>query len=260
MAALARGLRTDPMGASGTRYRIAGTASAAFHAAVLVLIALLVRATPAPAPPEPIEVTLLAPKPAPAPPPPPPVVKVEVRPAVKAVQPRLAPGGNPKAPVRKNPSPVKSPRPANKPASNAGGKEKAAPGPPDILTSYAGQTPAGATGKGSAAAGPGGKEESPGGGPSYGPSAVGGPNPTYPKAALDQGLEGTVTLEVTVGADGKVTAVTVAESSGHASLDAAAVRAVKRGWNFTSAMEKGKAAAGKVTVIFEFKNGDAKRG
>lgn len=255
MAAFARGLRIDPM-PRGRRYRIAGTTSAAFHAVVLLLIALMVHLGPPPTTPEPIQVTLLAPKPEP-PPPPPPVVKVQARPVVKPVRPQPAPAGNVKAPVRQNPSPVKSRRPGNKPASNAGGKAKAAPAPPKVLTAFTGPKPAGATGNGSAAAGPGGKEEAAGGGPTYGPSAVGGPDPTYPKAALDQGLEGTVTLSVTVGPDGKATAVTVATSSGHASLDAAAVRAVQRGWTFKSGMEKGKAAAGKVSVVFVFRNGDA---
>ncbi len=81
----------------------------------------------------------------------------------------------------------------------------------------------------------------------------GGPDPIYPKAALDQGLEGAVTLTVTVGPNGEVQDVTVSSSSGHASLDQAAVRAVKR-WTFTPGMQKGKPAAGKIKVPFRFQN------
>jgi len=52
----------------------------------------------------------------------------------------------------------------------------------------------------------------------------------------------------------------VAESSGHALLDEAAVRAVKQGWTFQPAMTKGKPASGKVTVIFVFSGASVKRG
>jgi len=50
----------------------------------------------------------------------------------------------------------------------------------------------------------------------------------YPREAIARGLEGTVTLLLTLDAGGRVTAVTVAGGSGHALLDEAAVRAARR--------------------------------
>lgn len=50
----------------------------------------------------------------------------------------------------------------------------------------------------------------------------------YPRAAIDAGLEGRVLLLLTLDAAGRVTAVEVAGSSGHALLDDAALRAATR--------------------------------
>jgi protein TonB len=50
----------------------------------------------------------------------------------------------------------------------------------------------------------------------------------YPRAAVAGGLSGTVTLRLRVDADGRMIAVAVAKSSGHALLDAAALEAVRR--------------------------------
>ncbi len=50
----------------------------------------------------------------------------------------------------------------------------------------------------------------------------------YPRAAIDAGLEGRVVLLLTLDATGRVTAVEVAGSSGHALLDDAALRAATR--------------------------------
>ena len=51
---------------------------------------------------------------------------------------------------------------------------------------------------------------------------------TYPKAAQTARLQGTVTLRLDVGADGRLVAVGISESSGHAVLDEAALAAVRR--------------------------------
>jgi TonB family protein len=53
--------------------------------------------------------------------------------------------------------------------------------------------------------------------------------------------------------------VAIAQSSGQAMLDQAAVRAAKN-WAFQPAMAKGKPAAGTVTLIFEFKQAAVKGG
>jgi protein TonB len=49
----------------------------------------------------------------------------------------------------------------------------------------------------------------------------------YPQEAIDRGLEGEVRLLVTLDADGRITDVQVAASSGHALLDQAAVQAAR---------------------------------
>ena len=244
--------RPQPMSASA-RFRLATAISAAFHLVVILLVGFIAVGHPAEESMEPIEVSLVQ---AAAPEPPAAVAGTEAQPEASV----MPGGGSPAAQVVSNPSPVKSPKPSTQPASNAGGKAKAAPGAPAILTSPNGKTPAGPVGKGSAPFGPGGQAEVPGGGPTYGPGVGGGPEPTYPKHALDQGLEGTVTLTVTVGANGEIASVDVASSSGHALLDQAAIRAVKQGWKFTPGLAKGKPMAGKVKVTFLFAAGVVRRG
>jgi len=238
---------------SAVRFRIATAVSFAFHLLVVLLVGLIAVGEPTEAPMEPIEVSLLA-----APAPKPAEVVVQATPEPTAT---LLPGGGARhAKVVRNPSPIRSSRPSSRPASNAGGKAKAAFGAPRILTSKSGTTPAGQVGRGSAPFGPGGQEEVPGGGPTYGPGVGGGPEPIYPKHALDRGLEGTVTLLVAVSANGAVERVAVASSSGHALLDQAAVRAVQKDWQFTPGVTKGKPAGGKVKMIFHFSGGVVKRG
>lgn len=56
-------------------------------------------------------------------------------------------------------------------------------------------------------------------------------DPVYPAAARRAGEQGTVVLSVMVDADGRVSAVTVASSSGSMELDDAAIAAIKR-WQF----------------------------
>jgi protein TonB len=90
-------------------------------------------------------------------------------------------------------------------------------------------------------------------GPTYGPGVGPGPLPVYPKNALDQNLQGTVTLAITVSPEGKAAGVRVTGSSGHALLDEAARRSVAR-WTFTPAMKNGKPVEGAVTVKIRFAN------
>ncbi len=235
--------------------RVATGASVGLHAVLLLSICLLgARSQTVTRVRPPIEITVQQA---------PPVVRtlpevqVTARPQPKVKPPRpsaLPGGGSPKGKAVRNPSPITPERPqSRRPASNAGGTHKAAFAPPHLLTSKAGKSPSGPVGKGSATAGPGGKEETAGEGPTFGPGIGGGPDPIYPKTALDQGLEGTVTLTITVGPNGEVLDVAVSASSGHASLDQAAVRAVKR-WTFTPGLQKGKPAAGKIKVPFRFLN------
>lgn len=62
--------------------------------------------------------------------------------------------------------------------------------------------------------------------------------PIYPENARRRGQQGHVVLHVDVSADGVPSAVTVAESSGYASLDAAALTAVQQ-WRFVPATRGG---------------------
>lgn len=58
------------------------------------------------------------------------------------------------------------------------------------------------------------------------------PAPDYPALARRRGWQGTVVLRLTCDADGNVVAVVVVASSGHSSLDAAAIAAAQR-WRLT---------------------------
>lgn len=57
------------------------------------------------------------------------------------------------------------------------------------------------------------------------PRFLGGSSPVYPEDLQDQGIGGTVVLRLTVSADGTVTNVDIAGSSGISQLDKAAVKA-----------------------------------
>lgn len=69
--------------------------------------------------------------------------------------------------------------------------------------------------------------------------AASNPQPKYPAIARRLGLEGTVTLAITVGKEGQALEVEVAESSGHDMLDNAAVSAIKK-WRFIPGTKNGE--------------------
>lgn len=77
-------------------------------------------------------------------------------------------------------------------------------------------------------------------------------NPTrYPPEAFREGLAGTAILRVHVAIDGSVARIEVAESTGHAVLDAAASAAAER-WVYRPAMAGGRPAAGTVSIPVVF--------
>src|SRR5690606_16461594 len=78
------------------------------------------------------------------------------------------------------------------------------------------------------------------------------PPPTYPRDALRRQLQGTVTLQVLVGVDGKPIDVSVHSSSGHRVLDREAVDHVLRHWTFRPAMKDGRAIEAIGLVPIEF--------
>ena len=127
---------------------------------------------------------------------------------------------------------------------------KQAPAPPKLLTAKGGEgkVPEGKVG-GTGTEGEGTEPA----GPTYGPGFGPGPLPVYPKNAIDQNLQGTVTLAITVSPEGKAASVRVTGSSGHTLLDEAARRSVAR-WTFTPGMKNGKPVEGIVTVKIRFAN------
>jgi TonB family protein len=225
--------RVEPMPA-GRRYGIATGSSMAFHVILLLLICLL--AGRKPVVPEiliPIELSLVG---------------------ETGGQVQLGGGGRPEAePKEASVSSTKSEPVTEKPSSK-GESPKAAPAPPKLLTSEKGEEPSVPVGEGDEAAGPGGPEEKPAG-PTRGPGAMDGAAPIYPKDALDRGLEGKVSVSVSVAGDGSVSSVSVAGSSGHDVLDQAAMRAVRRDWRFLPALENGQPTSGSIIVTFEFASG-----
>jgi len=67
-----------------------------------------------------------------------------------------------------------------------------------------------------------------------------------------RGEQGTVGLELSVGADGRVVNVVVARSSGSPMLDAAARRAVAE-WRFRPAMRDGEPIVGTIRTSVHFR-------
>lgn len=77
------------------------------------------------------------------------------------------------------------------------------------------------------------------------------PRPEYPAEARRLRQQGRVLLDVAVSAGGRPTSVSVKQSSGVASLDAAALAAVRR-WTFEPARTAGIAVAARVEVPVRF--------
>ncbi len=65
--------------------------------------------------------------------------------------------------------------------------------------------------------------------------------PPYPAASRRLGEEGVVIVHVRIGRDGRVLAATLAQSSGHPRLDAAALAHALATWRFTPALAAGVA-------------------
>lgn len=185
----------------------------------LALLLLMIPATaqrPAPAEERRVQVVLVDVPPPPPPPPPP--VEIEAPPPPKAVvPPRNTPQPPPEPPVE-----VLEPRPQDlyvAPAPPAP-PEPASPPTPDVGASVDISS----------------KRLNP---------------PVYPQEAQWAGHQGRVLLIIDVDADGKVIQVTIGESSGHRSLDRAAVRAARR-WRFNPAIVDGKRVPGRVPVPVSF--------
>jgi len=64
------------------------------------------------------------------------------------------------------------------------------------------------------------------------------PDPMYPSLALRSQMQGTVYVEVQVDATGAITSVKLQKSSGHHTLDEAALQVVKTRWRFPPGVER----------------------
>lgn len=70
--------------------------------------------------------------------------------------------------------------------------------------------------------------------PAVPPRIIRSPQPAYPSAERNAGIEGTVHIRFLIGTEGQVEDVTVVASSGNGNLDRAAISACQR-WQFTAA-------------------------
>jgi len=76
--------------------------------------------------------------------------------------------------------------------------------------------------------------------------------PLYPPQALRSGWQGVVKIRAHISAQGQVLLIAVEQSSGHAQLDAAALRAVRL-WIFRPAQKNGRAIAASIVLPIRFK-------
>lgn len=84
------------------------------------------------------------------------------------------------------------------------------------------------------------------------PTEIHNPPPEYPALAVRRRWEGSVVVRFEVRPDGRCGEVAVLESSGHALLDDAAMRAV-RDWRFKPAVRNGAAVAARQVIRFTFR-------
>uniref|UniRef100_UPI0022EAD430 energy transducer TonB n=1 Tax=Falsiroseomonas oryzae TaxID=2766473 RepID=UPI0022EAD430 len=82
--------------------------------------------------------------------------------------------------------------------------------------------------------------------------------PEYPPASRIRGEQGRVVLRVQVDPGGQALDATVLASSGHAALDEAAERAVRR-WRFEPAQENGRPVFSSTTVAITFRLDEGRR-
>lgn len=78
--------------------------------------------------------------------------------------------------------------------------------------------------------------------------------PVYPAVLLEQGLEGTVVLLVTIGPDGQLVAASIAQSSGQDAFDQAALRAA-RATTFKAPIIDGRPGTETYRMVYTFQLG-----
>lgn len=180
---------------------------------------LPIQARPTPAPPKPEPKKDIAPRAEkPAPTPPP----LETRAPILTAPPEVPPA--PQAPVVAEQKPVPPPPPPE-PVRTAPPPPPPAPAP---LTA-----------------------------PVFDAAYLHNPKPAYPMVAMRRGESGTVYVLVQVTREGRPARVSLQKSSGSASLDEAAVRAVQ-GWRFAPARKGNEPIDGEVVVPMVFNINDAR--
>lgn len=198
-------------------------------------------------PPQAILVDLVTMVPAPAPaapaPPAPAATVVPESPAPPAAAAEIEPASKPEP----------SPKPAPKPSPSVQPRPAAIRKMPPVEMNHPQPLPqalpvAGAA-VGSAPAGPLAEPVEPA---RYTVGSAWCPKPDYPRAARLKRQEGSVTLHVSIAADGLVAAVAVRGGSGYALLDRAALDTVRR-WRFGPATRGGAAVAAEQTVVIHFR-------
>jgi len=80
------------------------------------------------------------------------------------------------------------------------------------------------------------------------------PQPTYPEASREEGEEGLVLLRVRISRTGEPEEIVLVKSSGHRSLDRAAIDGVKR-WTFAPAQRGEEAIEAWMQVPIRFRLG-----
>jgi TonB family protein len=80
------------------------------------------------------------------------------------------------------------------------------------------------------------------------------PDPPYPYTAWAHGIEGSVLLQVKIGADGSVEAASLHRSSGDSTLDDSALSTVRRSWRFHPATQDGMAIPYEALLRIRFKH------
>jgi protein TonB len=74
----------------------------------------------------------------------------------------------------------------------------------------------------------------------------------YPQIAKDENIQGTAIVLVTIGVDGTLVSATIAESSGNASLDQAALKAARES-RYQPYLVNGKPVEQQYKIVYEFK-------
>lgn len=196
--------------------------------------------------PMPIEIQLIAPPapvtlaPEPPPPPPPPLTRQEPSPPKSAPEPVLKRAPKPR-PTPRPPAPHAPPAPTPPPAPVAVAPAAVAP-----------SVPAAAPVLNSSPIAPAPAPEPPVTPAHTRATSSHNPKPVYPSLARRRGWEGKVLLNIEVLFNGLPGAVDVAQTSGHAVLDEAAVRTVRQ-WTFTPAMRGATAIDSRMTLSVVFK-------